>query len=126
METILLLAHTEADGSLATSAREALHVAATLHKALAGSNLVAGFVGGDVQSAADSIAVSPATKYFGVSGADFGQSRYATDAAAAEAICRAANATLVVAPATSRWNRVLAGVAQRLGGRADAHVTGVA
>ena len=28
METILLLAHTEADGSLAKSAREALHVAA--------------------------------------------------------------------------------------------------
>ena len=29
METILLLAHTEPDGSLAKSAREALHAAAT-------------------------------------------------------------------------------------------------
>ena len=53
------------------------------------------------------------------------QSRYATDAAAAEAICKAAQATMVVAPATSRWNRVLPGVAQRLGGRADTHVTGM-
>jgi electron transfer flavoprotein alpha subunit len=60
-----------------------------------------------------------------VAGIEFGQSRYSTDSAAAEAICRAANATLVLAPATSRWSRVLPGVAQRLGGRADTHVTGL-
>ena len=126
METILVLAHTEKDGSLAKSVREALHAAATLHNALAGSNLVVGFVGECVEGAANSIAASPATKYFGVTGADFIQSRYATDAAAAEAICRAAQATVVIAPATSRWARVLPGVAQRLGGRVDTHVTGVA
>jgi len=125
METILLLAHTEADGSLAKSVREALHAAATLHKSLVGSKLVVGLVGENVQAAANSIASCPATKYFGVAGKDFAPSRYASDASAAEAICRAAQATLVVAPATSRWNRVLAGVAQRLGGRADTHVTGV-
>ncbi len=126
METILVLAHTEADGSLAKSAREALHAARTLNKAIASSSLVVGLVGENVQAAANSIAASPATKYFGVTGADFSQSRYATDAAAAEAICKAAKATFVVAPATSRWNRVLPGVAQRLGGRVDTHVTGIA
>ena len=126
METILVLAHTENDGSLAKSAREALHAAATLHKSLAGSKLIAGLIGEKVQAAANSIAACPATKYFGVTGADFSQSRYATDAAAAEAICKAAQATVVVAPATSRWARVLPGVAQRLGGRVDTHVTGVA
>jgi electron transfer flavoprotein alpha subunit len=126
METILVLAHTEADGSLAKSAREALNAAATLHKSLTGSKLLVGFVGGNIQAAANSVAACPATKYFGVTGADFSQSRYATDAAAAEAICRTAQATIVVAPATSRWARVLPGVAQRLGGRADTHVTGVA
>jgi electron transfer flavoprotein alpha subunit len=125
METILLLAHTEADGSLAQSAREALHVAATLHKTLAGSQLAVGLIGENVQAAADSIAACPATKYFGVNGKDFSQSCYATDAAAAEAIGKSNCATIVVAPATSRWNRVLAGVAQRLGGRADTHVTGI-
>ena len=31
-----------------------------------------------------------------------------------------------MAPATSRWARVLPGVAQRLGGRIDTHITGVA
>ena len=125
METILLLTHTEADGSLAKSVREALHVAANLHKSLAGSQLVVGLIGENVQPAANSIAACPATKYFGATGKDFSQSRYATDAAAAEAICRTSGATIVVAPATSRWNRVLAGVAQRLGGRVDTHVAGV-
>jgi len=126
METILVLAHTENDGSLAKSAREALHAAATLHKSLAGSRLVVGLIGENVQAAANSIAACPAQKYLGVTGADFSQSRYASDAAAAEAICKAALATVVVAPATSRWARVLPGVAQRLGGRADTHVTGAA
>jgi len=126
METILLLAHTETDGSLAQPVHEALHAAATLHKALTGSKLVVGLIGESVQAAANSIAACPATKYFGVVGAEFGQARYASDAAAAEAIARAAQATLVVAPATSRFNRCLAGVAQRLGGRADTHVTAVA
>src|ERR1035438_935337 len=126
MEIILLLAHTENDGALAKSAREALHAAATLHKSTAVSKLFVGLIGENVQAAANSIAASPGAKYFGVTGADFSQSRYATDAAAAEAVCRAAQATMVVAPATSRWARVLPGVAQRLGGRADTHVTGVA
>jgi electron transfer flavoprotein alpha subunit len=126
METILVLAHTENDGSLARSAREALHTAATLHKALAGSQFVIGLAGENVQAAADSIAACLATKYLGVTGADFAQARYATDAAAAEAICKAAQATIVVVPGTSRWMRVLPGVAERLGGRADTHVTGVA
>ena len=126
METILVLAHTENASSLAKPVREALHAAAMLHKSLAGSKLVVGLVGDNVQAAANSIAASPVTKYFGVTGADFAQSRYATDAAAAEAICKVAQATVVVAPATSRWARVLPGVAQRLGGRADTHVTGVA
>jgi len=113
METILVLAHTENDGSLARSAREAMHAAATLHKSLAGSQFVIGLVGEDVQAAANSIAACPATKYFGVTGADFTQARYATDAAAAEAVCKAAQATIVMAPATSRWMRVLRGAAAR-------------
>lgn len=125
METILVLVHTEADGSLAKSAREALQAGQTLSAAVAGLSLVVGLVGENIQTAADSIAGCPATKYFGVAGADFGQSRYSSDAAAAEAICKSAQATMVVAPATSRWNRVLAGVAQRLGGRVDTHVTGI-
>jgi len=120
METVLLLAHTEADGSLAKSALETTGAAKSL-----GGTLVVGLIGDSVQAAANQIAGCGATKFFGVSGAEFSQARYGSDAAAAEAIVRAAKAAIVIAPATSRWNRVLAGVAHRLGGRVDTHVTGI-
>lgn len=125
METILLLAHTEPDGSLAKPALETLGAAKNLSAALPGSKLFVGLVGENVQPAASQIAACSAAKFLAVTGADFAQSRYATDAAAAEALCKTAQATLILAPATSRWNRVLAGVAQRLDGRAETHVTGV-
>jgi electron transfer flavoprotein alpha subunit len=125
METVLFLAHTETDGSLGKAALEALSTAKALSAALSSDNLLAGLVGAEATAAANRIATCGAKRFLGVSGADFGQPRYASDAAAAEALVRAAQATLVVAPATSRWNRVLAGVAQRLQGRVDPHVTGV-
>jgi electron transfer flavoprotein alpha subunit len=125
METILLLANSEPDGSLAKPGLEALGTAKTLSTGLPGSKLVVGLVGQAVQTAADSIATCGATAFLGVTGADFAPSRYATDAAAAEALAKAAQATVILAPATSRWNRALPGVAQRLGGRADTHVTGL-
>ena len=120
METILVLAHTEVDGSLTENMLEALGAA----KTLAGT-LVVGLIGADVKATANAIAGCGAVNFLGVSDTDFSQARYGSDAAAAEAICRAAKATVVIAPATSRWNRVLAGVAHRLGGRVDTHVTGI-
>jgi electron transfer flavoprotein alpha subunit len=125
METILFLASTETDGSLGKPALEALTAARSLATGLAGSPLIAGLVGGDVQAAANQIAGCGASRFLGVVGADFTQSRYSTDLVAVEAFARTAAATIVLAPATSRWNRVLAGATQRLGGRIDAHVTGV-
>jgi electron transfer flavoprotein alpha subunit len=125
METLLVLANTEPDGSLAKPALEAVGLARTLQNNLAGSKLLVGLVGENVQPAADRIAGCGAQKFLAVAGADFAQPRYATDATAAEALVKAAQGAVVVAAATSRWNRVLPGVAQRLGGRADTHVTGV-
>jgi electron transfer flavoprotein alpha subunit len=125
METILFLTHTEADGTIGKPALEALGAATTLQSALGPASLAVGLIGGSVQPAADRIAACGAAKFLGVAGPDFAPSRYATDAAAAEAICRATQSTVVVAPATSRWNRVLPGVAHRVGGRADTHITGL-
>jgi electron transfer flavoprotein alpha subunit len=125
METILFLAHPEADGSLAKSALEALAATKQLAESL-GAPFSAGLVGENPAPAADMIATCGAAKFFIVSGAEFAQARYVSDAAAAEAVCRASAATLVIAPSTSRWNRVLPGVAHRLGGRADTHITGIA
>ncbi len=124
METILFLAHTEPDGSLGKPALEALGAARAVMTALAGSAFVVGLVGEQVEAAASQIASSGPTKFLGVSGAEFANSRYASDAAAAEALVRAASATLVIAPGTARLLRCLPGVAARLGGRADTHVTG--
>jgi electron transfer flavoprotein alpha subunit len=126
METLLLLAHTESDGSLGKPALEALAAAKGLQQSLEGANLIVGLVGGDVANAANRMATCGASRFLGVSGADFASSRYGSDAAAVEALCGAARATLVVAAGTSRFARCLPGVAQRLGGRADTHVTGVA
>ena len=123
METILFLAYTEVDGTLAKPALEALAAAKSLAAELPGSRWLAGLIGSSVQPGADSVAQCGVERFLGVAGAEFEQSRYATDAAAAEALARAAGATIIVAAATSRWNRVLAGVASRLGGRIDTHVT---
>ncbi|MCX6967253.1 MAG: electron transfer flavoprotein subunit alpha [Verrucomicrobia bacterium] len=125
MENILLLVHTEADGSLAKSALESLQAAQSLAGGLGGPALTIGIVGEKIQAAANQIAGCGAAKFLGVEGADFAQPRYASDAAAAEALCKAAEATVVIAPATSRWTRVLAGVAARLNGRVETHVTGL-
>lgn len=125
MDTILLLAHVDHDGSLAKPAREALTAALSLKAALPGSTLCVGLVGAAVQAAADAIAGCGADRFVGVAGAAFAQSRYATDALAAETICREVGAEFLLAAATSRWCRALPGVAQRLGGRTDTHVTGV-
>lgn len=117
----LLLLHPESDGTLSKLSLEALAATIAL-----GSPFSVGLVGENPAAAADSIATCGAAKFLTVSGPEFAHARYATDAAAAEALVRAAGATLVTAPATSRWNRVLPGVAHRLGGRADTHITGLA
>src|SRR5512140_1832406 len=126
METILFVAHVDADGTLSRGAFEALGATRALVDGLAGSQFVVGLVGADVQGAANQIAGCGASRVLGAISAEFVQSRYVTDAAAAEALAKAAGATIIVAPAGSRWNRAMAGVAQRLGGRIDTHVTGVA
>ncbi len=118
MDTILLLTHAEADGSVPKAALEALSAAKAL-----GAPVVAGVFGGTVERAAASLAGTGVTKVLAASGPAFAEPRYATDAAAATALAKASGATVIVCPATSRMARVMAGVAQRIGGRIDTHVT---
>ncbi len=117
---ILFLAHTEPDGTLSRIALEACGAALLQAEGL----LHIGLIGRDVQPAANALAGTGA-KFYGIAGDAFADSRYATDAAAAEAIARASGATIVIAPHTSRFARSLPGVAGRLGGRADTHVTAI-
>ena len=125
MDTILFLAHTEADGTLAKQALEALSAAVDLKQNL-GATLVGGLYGAQVQPAANSLANCGAEKFFAVQSESFALARYGTDAAACEALARASAATIVLAAETSRNARVMAGVAHRLGGVVDTHITSIA
>ncbi|HRY47283.1 MAG TPA: electron transfer flavoprotein subunit alpha [Candidatus Paceibacterota bacterium] len=126
MERILVLIHPEADGSLGKADREVLQAASTLSSALGTPAFLVGLVGNNLQAAGNAVARCGASRILGVKGSDFATARYGTDAAGAAALVHHAQATIVLAAATSRWARVLAGVACRLGGRIDTHATGLA
>ncbi len=122
-QSILFLAHvSEAGNTLPKASYEVLGAALELSKQL-GARLTIGLIGADVSAAAETVAAAGAERILAVAGPDFATARYASDAAAAEAICRSAAADLILAPATSRFMRVLAGVAHRLNGCVDTHVT---
>ncbi|BCS87857.1 electron transfer flavoprotein subunit alpha [Pseudodesulfovibrio sediminis] len=121
--TVLFLAHTECDGTLAKVSLETLTAAKALADGM-GAELAVGLVGADVAAAADSIAACGGT-FFAVTGPAYNEGLYSTDIAAAEAIAKACSAEIVVAPATSRYSRALPGLAIRLGGRVDTHLSGL-
>ena len=118
MDTVLLLSCTEPDGSLPRAALEALSAARA-----AGGPVVAGLLGQRTGPAAAQLAAAGVARVLSAEAEALAEPRYGTDAAAATALARASGATVVVAPALSRLARVAAGVAQRLGGRIDTHVT---
>lgn len=107
MDKILVLLHTT-EGALPKAALETLTAAATL------GACEVGVIGHALDGA-----------QYAVTGEAFQQSRYATDAAAAEAIIRKSQANLILAPGTMRFNRALPGVAARLNGAVETHVVGV-
>jgi electron transfer flavoprotein alpha subunit len=122
MESILVLTHADESGSTLTRASlEAVTAGKELAARLSAS-LTIGIVAVDAAAAATSL-FAVGARLLAVSGEAFAQARYTTDAAACEALCRAAGATIVLAPATSRFARVAAGVAHRLGGFIDTHIT---
>ncbi|MBU9889558.1 MAG: electron transfer flavoprotein subunit alpha [Candidatus Omnitrophica bacterium] len=125
MEKILYLAHVDQNGNLPKVALETLNGALQAVQSMAGATLTVGLVGEDVQAAADAIASCGASPICGVSGKDFGMARYATDVKAVEALANAVGATLIIAPATSRFVRALPGVAFRLKAAIDTHVSGM-
>src|SRR5210317_783464 len=125
MDKILLLAHTQDDGTLPKGAYESLNAALKLAADLGGAAVTVGLLGGDVQSAADSIAACGAASILVVSGEDFATSRYSSDTVAVEALVKEAAPTLVLAPTSSRFSRCLPGAAYRCDGRIETHITGI-
>ena len=123
-DTVLYLAPVEEDGSLSRLSLEALSAASSVAVGL-GAQFVAGLFGGDVSSGMRSIAGCGAARFLAVQTEMVSQPRYSTDAAAAEAIARAAGATIILGPHSSRLARVAAGVASRLHGCIDTHVAAI-
>jgi electron transfer flavoprotein alpha subunit len=132
MESILVLTHAALSDEISDEAGSVL-TRASLEAVTAGKELAArlsasltiGIVAANAADAATAATSLSAvgTRLLAVSGEAFAEARYTTDAAACEALCRAAQATIVLAPATSRFVRVAAGVAHRLGGFIDTHIT---
>src|ERR1700739_870238 len=123
-ESILVLTQADEMGSALTKA--SLEVV-TAGKELA-TRLDASFAIGIVAVDANAVAGALAevcARILGVSGAPFAQARYASDAAACEALCKAVQPTIALAPGSSRFARVAAGVAHRVGGLVDTHITSI-
>ena len=121
MESILVLGHCDESG---TAPSKGSLEAVTAGKELAtrlDATLTLGIVGGDAIAAANNLGCAGA-RLLVVSGDPFLRARFASDAAACEAICRAAQATIVIAPHSSRFARVMAAVAHRVGGSIDTHI----
>ena len=124
MESILVLTHADETGStLTTPSLEVVTAGLELAGKL-NASLIIGILASDALTAADAVA-STGARLMAVSGGAFDQVRYATDAAACEALCRAAQASIVLAPASSRVTRVAASVAHRLGGFVDTHISSI-
>jgi electron transfer flavoprotein alpha subunit len=122
METILVLTHADETGSALTRASLEAVTAGMDLAARLNASLTIGIVAVDATNLTKTLP-SAGARLLAVSGAAFAQPRYATDTAACEALCRAANATIVLAPASSRFTRVAAGVSHRLGSFIDTHIT---
>lgn len=126
METILYLAATEADGTLSKPSLEAASAAQALAKALGGAKLLAGLFGDKAGPAAAQLGGAGFEKALAAEDAALAQTRYASDVAAVVALAQAAGASIIVAPSTSRLQRVAAGAAVRLKGAVDTHATELA
>jgi electron transfer flavoprotein alpha subunit len=124
MESVLVLTHADESGSALTKGSLEAVTAGRELAARLGAELTIGIVAKHASSAAAQAAGAP-KRLLAVEGEPFAQPRFASDAAACEALCRAAQATIVLAPESSRFARVMAAVAHRVGGLIDTHITAI-
>ena len=123
-ESILVLTHADETGSALTKGSLEAVAAGKELAAQLGAPLAIGIVAADSYTAARALAGAGA-RVLGVSGEAFAQARYASDAAACESLCKTAQASIVLAPGSSRMARVAAGVAYRLAGCIDTHIASI-
>ena len=122
-ESILVLTHADESGLVTRGSLEAISAGKELASKL-GAPLAVGVLALDARAAVEPLRGCGA-RVLGISGEAFANPRYATDAAGFEALCKAASPTIILAPQTSRMARVAAGLAHRLGGSIDTHITSI-
>jgi electron transfer flavoprotein alpha subunit len=122
MESILVLTHADEPGSALTKGSLEAVTAGRELAARLSAELSIGIVAAQPQPLSKGL---PSARVLAVQGEPFAQARFASDAAACEAVCRAAQATIVLAPESSRFARVMAAVAHRVGGLIDTHITAI-
>lgn len=121
---VLWIGFTHEDGALDKPSLEALTAARSIADGL-GVELVAGLIGGSTAAALAQIGGAAPASTLTVTGNDWSAPRYKTDAAACEQIAQAAEAGVILSTAGSRFSRIAAGLAQRLGGAIDTQITDV-
>ncbi|MGC8830541.1 MAG: electron transfer flavoprotein subunit alpha/FixB family protein [Verrucomicrobiia bacterium] len=125
MEKLLILLHTD-DGRLCKQALEVITVGQSLKNQFQnGLEVVVGIVGNNIKEVAKNIARCGATAFLGIEGEEFSTARYTTDSLAIETIVKKVQPSLVIAPATIRWNKVVPGAMFRVNGITDTHITGI-
>jgi electron transfer flavoprotein alpha subunit len=129
MDKLLVLTHVDESGEALTRASLEAVAAGVEFAGLLGATLAIGMIGAQTTAAASQLGginhSGINARVLTIAGQEFSCARYASDAAACEALVRAAEATLVFAPASSRFARVMPG-AHRLGGFVETHITALA
>jgi len=87
-------------------------------------SLAIGVFGANTAKAVSSLRTLGVGTVYSVAGEAYSTGRYKSDAAASQAIAEAAGATIILGAANTRWSRIAAGLAQRLGGVFDSQITG--
>lgn len=119
---VLWIGFTDENGAIEKPGLEALTAARTIADGL-GVELVAGVVGGSAETALTQIGGAAPASVLTVTGDVWSAPRYKTDATACQQIAQAAEAGIIVSTAGSRFSRIAAGLAQRLGGAVDTQIT---
>jgi electron transfer flavoprotein alpha subunit len=119
MQSILVLTHADESGSTLTRVSLEAITAGRDLAARIGAELTIGIIAADPAPLSKELPCAA----LAVQGEAFAQSRFSSDAAACEALCRVAQPAIVLAPQSSRFARVMAAVAARLGGFIDTHIT---
>jgi len=122
-ETILVIVTVGENGTVTKQDLECVAFGRALGEQTGGT-LSIGVIGGDTANAVNELKVLGAGRVYSVSGEAYAVSRYKTDICAAQAIAESVNATILLGATHIRWNRIAAGLAQRLGGVFDSQITG--